>query len=395
MPTPRLAVFAVFLFNGAMFLSWAARMPALANQVGATEATLGLALLGASVGLALTAPFAARICARVGARSLVLVGAAITVVAVPSLTLATTPLHLGLVLFVLGSCGAMLDVGMNVAAVAVTRALDRPLMPQFHAGFSVGGLIGSLGAAVAAGVGWDLTRHLLTAAVVGVVAIAWVLRAVPGATGETGAASADDRPVVKRPLLWLLATITLFSAIAEGATSDWSALFFVNERGLSESAAAAAYVGFSIAMAVARLFGESVQRRLGPYRLLAGGAVVAAAGLALVVLVPVAATGYVGFGLVGLGLAFAFPVIMDLAGDAGRREDGTGGEREIGLVTTVAYTGFLVGPPLVGGIAHVSNLSVSLGFVAFVIAMMVPAVWLARRSRDREVTRRAVGSARP
>ncbi|PSL56763.1 putative MFS family arabinose efflux permease [Saccharothrix carnea] len=391
MPTPRLAVFAVFLFNGALFLSWAARMPALAAQVGATEATLGLALFGASVGLAATAPFAARICARVGARKLIVVGASVTVVAVPSLTLADTPFQLGLVLFVLGACGASLDVGMNVAAVAVTRSLDRPLMPQFHAGFSVGGLVGSLGAAAAAGVGWGLTRHLITVAVIGAITIAWVIRAVPTTTGESTDAVAEDRPVLKRPLLWLLATITLFSAIAEGAASDWSALFFVNERGVSEAAAAAAYAGFSVAMATARLLGEPAQRRVGPYRLLASGAVVAAVGLALAVLVRSAAVGYVGFALVGLGLAFAFPVIMDLAGDAGRRADGTGGEREIGLVTTVAYTGFLLGPPVVGGLAHASNLSISLGFVAFVIALMVPAVLLARRSRARELTRSGAG----
>ncbi|MEV8439453.1 MFS transporter [Actinosynnema sp. NPDC051121] len=395
MPTPRLAVFAVFLFNGALFLSWAARMPALAAQVGATEATLGLALFGASVGLASTAPFAARICARVGARRLIVAGASVTVLAVPALTLADTPFQLGLVLFVLGACGASLDVGMNVAAVAVTRSLDRPLMPQFHAGFSVGGLVGSLGAAAAAAVGWGLTRHLVFVAVIGAVVIAWVIRAVPNTTGDATEAVEADRPVLKRPLLWLLATITLFSAIAEGAASDWSALFFVNERNVSEAAAAAAYAGFSIAMATARLLGEPAQRRVGPYRLLASGAVVAAVGLALAVLVPLPALGYVGFALAGLGLAFAFPVIMDLAGDAGKRADGTGGEREIGLVTTVAYTGFLLGPPLVGGIAHASNLSISLGFVACVIALMVPAVLLARRSRARELTRSGAGSTRP
>ncbi|NUT98626.1 MAG: MFS transporter [Saccharothrix sp.] len=367
-------------------------MPALAAQVGATEGTLGLALLGASIGLALTAPFAARACARLGARKLVIGGVAVTVLGVPALTLADTPLHLGLILFVLGASGATLDVGMNVAAVAVTRALDRPLMPQFHAGFSIGGLLGSLGAAAAAGAGWGLTRHLITAAVIGAIAMAVLIRYVPGATGETAETSADRRPVLRRPVLWLLAGITLFSAIAEGAASDWSALFFVQERHISEAAAAAAYAGFSVAMAIARLGGEPAQRRLGPYRLLAGGAIVAATGLALAVTVPLPAVGYAGFALVGLGLAFCFPVVMDLAGDAGKRADGTGGEREIGLVTTVAYTGFLAGPPLVGGIAQASDLSVALGCVALIIALIVPTVLAARAARTRELTPRAAGS---
>ncbi|XVV05240.1 MFS transporter [Actinosynnema sp. CA-248983] len=391
----RAAVFAVFLFNGALFLSWAARMPALAAQVGATEGTLGLALLGASIGLALTAPFAAKACATLGARKLVIGGVAVTVVTVPALTLADTPLHLGLILFVLGSCGATLDVGMNVAAVAVTRTLDRPLMPQFHAGFSIGGLLGSLGAAAAASAGWGLQRHLITAAVIGAVTMAALVKHIPGATGETAETAQDRRPVLRRPILWLLAGITLFSAIAEGATSDWSALFFVQERQVSEAAAAAAYAGFSIAMAIARLGGEPAQRRLGPYRLLAGGAIVAATGLALAVTVPVPAAGYAGFALVGLGLAFCFPVVMDLAGDAGKRADGTGGEREIGLVTTVAYTGFLVGPPLVGGIAHATDLSVSLGCVAVIIALIVPTVFAARSARTRELSLRGAGSPQP
>ena len=386
MLSPRLAVFVVFVFNGAVFGSWAARVPALAAQVGAEEGTLGLALLGASTGLALTAPFAARLCAAFGARRVVLVSGVASVAVLPLLALTATPLHLGLALFLLGASIAALDVSMNIAAVGVLRALDRPLMPQFHAGFSFGGLIGSVGAAFAAAAGWGPTRHFLVASAVGLVVLALVARRVPGDAGERGRDTAVAQPtVLRRPVLWLLAGIAFCSAIAEGASADWSALFLVRERGMGDAAAAAAYAVFSITMACARLAGEPVQRRWGPYRLLVGGAVVASIGLAGAVLVPVPASGYVGFALAGLGLAFAFPVVMDLAGDAGRRADGTGGERELGLVTTVAYTGFLAGPPIVGGLAHLSSLTVSLGFVAVVCALMAPAVLLAARSRRREL----------
>ncbi|ANZ35517.1 hypothetical protein BBK82_04915 [Lentzea guizhouensis] len=51
-----------------------------------------------------------------------------------------------------------------------------------------------------------------------------------------------------------------------------------------------------------------------------------------------------------------------------------------GLVTTIAYTGFLAGPPIVGGLAHVSSLVVSIGFVALVAALIIPATWLAKRA---------------
>ncbi|WNV83193.1 MFS transporter [Umezawaea sp. Da 62-37] len=399
MPTPRPAVFIVFVFNGVVFGSWAARVPALATQVGASAGTLGLSLLGASAGLALTAPFAARVCAAVGARRVVLVSGVVSALVLPVLALASTPLQLGLALFLLGSGIAALDVSMNVAAVSVIRELDRPLMPQFHAGFSFGGLIGSLGAALAAAVGWTPMPHFLLAAAVCLVVLAWSYRAVPGGSGERHREQevGPQPPVLRRPVLWLLAGIAFCSAIAEGASADWSALFLVRERGMGDAAAAAAYAVFSVTMACARLAGEPAQRRWGPYGLLARGAVVAALGLASAVLIPVPATGYLGFALAGLGLAFAFPVIMDLAGDAGRRADGTGGERELGLVTTVAYTGFLAGPPIVGGLAQLSSLTASLGFVACVCVLIVPAVRFAARSRRRELaaTRPESEPARP
>ena len=379
--SPRLATFVVFLLNGAVFGTWASRVPALATQIGAGEGNLGLALLGASVGLALTAPLAARICAVHGSCGVLIASSLLSPLLLPVLALSRSPLQFGLTLIALGASVAAMDVSMNIAAVVVVRDLQRPLMPQFHAGFSFGGLFGSLGSAAAAQAQWSPMKHFIAAAIVGLIITALIARRIPGGVGERHREEATERTnVLKSPVLWLLASVALCSAIAEGAAADWSALFMVRERGMGDAAGAYAYAGFSIAMALARWFGEPIQRSLGPHRLLATGGAVAATGLALTVLVPFPAAGYLGFGLAGLGLAFSFPVVMDLASDTGKRADGSGGERELGLVTTIAYTGFLAGPPIVGGLAHVSSLVLSLGFVALVTALIIPATWLARRA---------------
>jgi predicted MFS family arabinose efflux permease len=207
------------------------------------------------------------------------------------------------------------------------------------------------------------------------------VRSDPGRHREAGPSLA------RRPVLWLLAAVALCSAVAEGASAEWSALFAVRERGLSESAAAVAYAGFSIAMALTRLFGERAERRWGPYRLLAGGAITAGGGLLVAVLIPQGWASYAGFGLAGAGLAYGFPVALGLAGAAGRRPDGSGGEREIGFVTAIAYSGFLAGPPMVGGIAQLSNLAVALGVVGGIAAMIAPAAVLAAAARRREESR--------
>ncbi len=384
--SPRLATFIVFLLNGAVFGTWASRVPALAAQIGAGEGSLGLALLGASVGLAFTAPLAARVCAIHGSRNVLLVSSLLCPLLLPVLALSQSPVQFGLILVALGASVAAMDVSMNIAAVTVVRDLRRPLMPQFHAGFSVGGLVGSLGSAAAAQAQWTPMKHFVVAAIVGLAVVAIIAKEVPGGVGERHREEVTERAnVLKSPVLWLLASVALCSAIAEGAAADWSALFMVRERGMGDAAAAYAYAGFSVTMALARWFGEPVQRKLGPHRLLATGGALAATGLALTVGVPSPAAGYVGFGLAGLGLAFSFPVVMDLASETGERADGSGGERELGLVTTIAYTGFLAGPPIVGGLAHVSSLVVSLGFVAVVTALIIPATWLAKRATRRPV----------
>jgi MFS family permease len=391
------AVFVVFVLNGVVFGSWAARVPALAAQVGANPAGLGLSLFGVSVGLVVSAPVAGRLCAAFGSRAVMVLGAVTGFVVLPALGLTTSPLQLGLVLFALGLTVGTLDVSMNIAAVTVTRLLDRPLMPVFHAGFSVGGLLGSVAAALAAAVRWSPLRQFSILAVLGVVAVALVFTSLPAEAGERSRTRSGDVVVagpspVRRPVLWVLALIALCSAVAEGASADWTALFLVRDRGVPDSLAAAGYSVFSIAMAVTRLSGERVERRWGPYRMLGFGASLAAVGLLAAVAIPVPAVAYVGFGFAGVGLAYSFPVTMGLAGAAGRRADGTGGEREIGFITTIAYGGFLGGPPLLGQVAQWSGLGFALGTAAVIAALIAPAVVLAIRARRRECERTAVGA---
>ncbi|MCR6483480.1 MFS transporter [Amycolatopsis sp. OK19-0408] len=385
----RTAVFTVFAINGLALGSWASRTPALAAQVHAAPGVFGLALLGASVGMLAAASVSGRLIERAGARAVVAGSTLLAAVALVLIGFAPTVPLLAGALLVIGVSVGLLDVAMNVAAVAVERRVRRPIMSVFHAGFSVGALAGSLAAGLAAGHGWSPARHLGVAAVVAVVVLVFVVRAVPGIHPEHAGDSAVPvttaaRAPIRRPVLWLLAAVALCSAIAEGASSDWSALLMTAERGVGQGAAALAFAGFQLVMALTRLAGSWAQRRFGPTRCLAAGSALAAAGLSATAAIPVAAVGYAGFALAGAGLAASFPLALSLAGDVGKRGDGAGGEREIGFATAIAYTGFLGGPPIVGGIAQVTNYGVAFGFVAVVAALILPAALGARRARRRE-----------
>jgi MFS family permease len=389
----RTAVLVAFAFNGVVVGTWTARVPAVAAHVHAGPGSLGLVLLGSSIGLIVAAPLVSRLCLWFGTRVVVPPCIVACCVAMTLIGVAPSVPWLGAVMFCVGMSIGALDVSMNIAAVAVVRELDRPLMPAFHGSYSFGALGGGLLAGLLVAAGWSPVRHFTVVAAIGIVVAIAVARHVPGTRPDQVAerpkrAAARMVPPIRRPALWLMAGIMLGSAVAEGASGDWSALFLVRERAVTQSAATIGFACFNVAMATARLLGERWERRWGPYRLLGGGAALAAVGMFAVVLTPWVAVSYVGFALVGMGLAFSFPVTIGLAGAAGRRADGAGGEREIGFVTTIAYSGFLAGPPVIGAIAQATDIAVGLGVVGLVITLIVPMALLARRARDRELLQR-------
>nr|WP_275414236.1 MFS transporter [Microbispora siamensis] len=350
-------VFIVFVLNGVIAGSWAPRIPTLAGKIHAEPGVLGIVLLGASVGLTVAASFAGRLCARFGAPAIVFASAVSAACALPVLALVTTPLQLGLVLVWIGASFGVFDVSMNVAAVTVIRRVDRPLMPVFHAGFSFGGLAGSLGAAFAAGHGVGLLPYFAVVTVASLAVTVGVIRFVPREEPATGAEErgGPDRRMLRRPVLWLLGSIAFVSAIVEGSNGDWSALFAVRERGMSEGTGALVFSVFSVAMAMVRLLGERIQRRFGPFGIVVTGSLFAGIGLLTAAIVPVAWLTYAGYAMAGGGVGLVFPIVLDLAGAVSRRSDGTGGEREIGFVTSIAYSGFLIGPPMIGGVAQLTS----------------------------------------
>ncbi|GAA4549869.1 MFS transporter [Amycolatopsis samaneae] len=388
----RTAVFVVFALDGVAFGSWAPRTPAIAAQVHAEPGVFGLALLCASVGMLCAATVSGRLIERVGARAVVAASTVAACVALVLVGFAGSVLLLGGALFAMGASVGALDVSMNVAGVAVERSSGKAVMPLLHAGYSFGALAASLAASLAAGHGWTPARHLTVAAVLAFAVLLVVIRSVPG-TRPRHAENPVESPYpvpLRRPVLWLLAAVALCSAIAEGASTDWSALLMVTAHEVDQGAAALAFSGFALAMAIARVGGAWTQRRFGATRSLVAGATVAALGFFCAAVVPSPVFGYLGFALAGAGLAAAFPLALSLAGDAGKRSDGTGGERELAFVTAIAYTGFLAGPPIVGGIAQVTSLSVSFVFVTVMAALIVPAALAAHRVRRRERVRAPV-----
>jgi MFS family permease len=373
----RTALTVFFALDGFLFAGWVVRIPAVKEQTGASPSALGLALLGVSAGGVITMMLTGRACDRFGNHAVTVASAVLMSVSVALPPLTHSALSLGLVLLAFGAAYGGLNVSMNAAAVELIAALRRPVMPAFHAAFSLGGMLGAgLGGLLAGQL--SATRHLLLLTAVGLCLTAVAGRTLlayrePPAvrTGQgTGPASpAGGQPPaaqaltgrVRRTVL-ALGLIAMCTAYGEGALADWSALHLTDGLGASPALAAAGYSVFALAMTAGRLSGTALLERLGESRVLTAGGLAACGGMLLGSLAPTAWLVLTGFVITGLGLANLFPVAVARAGALA----GPGG---IAAASTLGYGGMLIGPVAIGFLAEWFSLTAALTTVALLAAL--------------------------
>jgi MFS family permease len=357
----RVAVAALFVLDGVVFGSWAARVPAVATQVGATHSALGVALLCLSAGALVSMSVTGRWAARWGSGPVsAAAGLAVCATAVlPGLAPSVPVLCLALLLF--GAATGMVNVAANSLGVEVEARAGRPLLPGLHAGFSLGGLGGALLGGAAAAL-FGVAPHLALVAAGGFALMGWLLPALLAAPHRPAPRPRTDAAPERRPrrttaALVVLGVVAGCTAFGEGALTDWGALLLREELGATVTLGALGYACFASAMACGRLAGGRLLLALGERRLLVGGTVLAAAGGALAVAAPSLEFALAGFVLVGLGLANVFPLAVARAGTIG-------GASGIALATTVGYTGLLGGPPAIGLLAEHVGLPLALSSVS-------------------------------
>lgn len=139
----RTALTVFFALDGFIFAGWVVRIPAIKQQTGASASTLGLALLGVSAGAVVTMMFIGRLCRRYGSHPVTVICGILLSLSVALPPLAHSAPALGAGLLVFGAAYGGINVAFNSAAVDLVRALQRPIMPSFHAAFSLGGMIGA------------------------------------------------------------------------------------------------------------------------------------------------------------------------------------------------------------------------------------------------------------
>ena len=372
----RIAVSCGFFVFGLGFAIWAVHIPLIAARLGLDPAILGLALLNVGLGGVISQPLTGGLVARTGSRPAATVFLLVFLATFIAPAVAwSTPVFF-VATFILGVTAGAANVAVNTQASEIERARGRPTMSSFHGFFSLGALAGaSIGGGIIA-LGWqDGSGAAVVAALlfaIAAIAAPFFLPTKP--TPKKAPSDGRKRFALPSRAILGLTVLTFFANTVEGAVNDWSTLYLSSVRGFTVAAAASGIVIFSSAMAICRLAGGPVVVRLGEKHIIFYGGVLIALGMAVVVLSPWAIVSPFGFALVAIGAANTIPVMMGAAA----RAPGVAASTGVAATATGALLGFLIGPPIIGFIAHAMGLSVALGFLSLAGIVIVVGATLYR-----------------
>lgn len=361
-PATRLATRLAFLVAGFGVACWAPLIPYAKARLAVDDGVLGLLLLCLGIGSVVAMLMTGMLSARYGSKPIIVGGAIGMALFLPLLAVASTPLTLGLALFVFGGSLGSLDVAMNIHAIEVEKAAKRPLMSGFHGLYSVGGFIGSMFAT------FLLSLQLGPLATVVMASLLMLVATFAIGPRLLTAMKVEGGPLfaVPRGFVLLLAVLTGIVFLVEGAVLDWGALYLTGAGLVGAEQGGMGYMVFSIAMTVMRLAGDAVVGRIGDRATLFLGSLIGIAGFALVLLAPVAAIAMAGFLLVGIGLANVVPVLFRRAGNQSVMPAGLA----VTAVTTAGYAGVLLGPAGIGFVAKLTSLPASLWMLTALLLLV-------------------------
>ncbi len=363
----RNALFVVFTINGLGFSTWLARVPAIRDGLDISTAEVAALLFTGALGAVSGLVFSSHIIAWLGLRNTILFFGLLGLLGLAGIGVGSAWVSS----YALTVVAIIMAGAVNVEGAAVEKAVNRNIMPWFHAYWSLGTVAGAGLSALMSFLGVGIAPHTIVMAFIMAPTLWFVSRFMtsnPEAGGEDGVEQkstlADRLRVWKEPRTLAIGVIALGMAFAEGSATDWLALAIVDGRDQSNAVGALWFGFFTVGMMAGRIGGVYLLDRFGRVPEHQGSAATAIAGHTVVTLVEQPLLSGVGALMWGLGSSLGFPVGMSAAAD-----NPTGSAARVSAVATVAYGAFLIGPPLIGGLGESIGILAALWVVVGVIIL--------------------------
>lgn len=341
----RLITFLFFFLSGIVSATWSSRIPDIQQKLHLSNARLGTVLFFIPVGMVTGLSFASWIVANYGPRKILLASCLLCCACLSFSAFSNFEWQLIIVLFFLGIGRTVYNLAANASAIDVQQLYTRPIISGFHGIWSVACFIGG-GLST-----WLLINNIslnihfvIISAVVSIICL-WLFARQPEELIHQ-----QKRPFFVMPdkYLLLLGSIGLCSMLCEGAVFDWSVNYFEKAVHAPKSLRTLGYLCFIITMACGRLVGDQFVHKYGAYKIIFINGLLMTVGFAIASLLPYLIPAAIGFLLVGVGDSILIPVIFLLAAKSKKMPPAYA----ISSVTLIGYTGFLIGPLLIGNIAQ-------------------------------------------
>jgi MFS family permease len=249
----------------------------------------------------------------------------------------------------------LIDVLVNQMGHRLEGESGRSILQGIHAGYSIGAIVGAMGAAFILSGGGDGAWRVVLVCASLLQLPAFVMCALEPSFrhghGERAEESVSLTVFVRRPALMATALIVLSAFFIEGSLDVWAVSYLRKTLGSSIIAGALGFSAFALATAIGRLFAGRILFGMGYKRTILFSGIGSVLAGTLAVLAPNAAVAALAYLLMGFCLSAAGPAAFGSVPGSGT-EAGVA----IAAVTTVGYIGFVIGPPLMGWLADAAGI---------------------------------------
>ena len=360
----RISLSIYFFFSGFCFSTWASRIPTIKTFFDLNEAELGSILIAMPISSLIGLPISGWLVSKYDSRVPLLFSFILFSISLVLIGNATSVFALVIAIGIFSFCMRILNIAMNTQSITLQKKYEKRMIGSFHGIWSTGGLSGVGFSTLMVKMNIGISQHLLYVAIITFFATTlsyWFL--VKNDRSATG-----NKLIIGKPdkFILYLGVLVFFAAVCEGGMYDWSGVYF--KEVIGEDIFTYGYLIFMTVMAISRFFSDGIIDRIGMEKTYIISACFVSIGIGMAVLFPTFWMAMAGFCLVGFGVSSVFPMTFALAGTSKKYSPGMA----ISLITTYGIAGMLIGPPLIGYLAHAFNLQIS--FITFIISglLLIP-----------------------
>ena len=352
----RIALSVFFFLSGLCYSSWASRIPTIKTSLNINEAELGSLLFIMPISSLVGLPISGWLVSRFDSRWPLFIAFLFHATALFMIGNASSIPFLIVSMIFFAFFMRIFNIAMNTQSITLQRDYVKKINGSFHGLWSLGGIAGVGFTTLMIALGVSIQIHLLIVALLTLtLSLIFFKDLIRQDRAPTGNSLKLGRPDTQ---LLILGFIVMFTAICEGGMFDWSGVYFKEVIGVELFTFG--YLIFMICMTMSRFISDFIVQKIGMRAMYRISSVSIASGMAIAIIFPTFWPALIGFSIVGLGTAAVFPMTFILAGTSKKYSAGIA----LSVVVTYAQVGILMGPVVIGYLAHAVNLRLSFLFMA-------------------------------